>query len=91
MVDTAAVYLYNGTETGYTAGHWYFYNAGTSSWTDGGEYTGWETVETALAEYLQKNAQEIGVLSVVIGGTTYRFNGSSDVSITLPIYNGGVS
>ena len=32
------VYVYTGNETGYTAGHWYFYDAGTSTWADGGVY-----------------------------------------------------
>ena len=35
MTDTAAVYLYLGTETGYTFGHWYYYDA---TWKDGGGY-----------------------------------------------------
>lgn len=91
MVDTEAVYLYNGTETGYTSGHWYFYDTGTSSWTDGGEYTGWETVDTALENFLEENAQEMRTLTVVVGSTTYTYNGSANVSITLPVYNGGVS
>lgn len=29
------VYVYTGSETGYTAGHWYYWNG---SWTDGGVY-----------------------------------------------------
>lgn len=91
MTDTSSVYLYNGTETGYTAGHWYFYNTGTSSWTDGGQYTGWETVGTALENFLDENAQEMGTLTVVVGSTTYTYNGSANVLITLPTYNGGVS
>lgn len=36
MVDTTQVYLYTGSETGYTAGHWYYYSGG--SWVDGGKY-----------------------------------------------------
>lgn len=91
MIDEGSVYLYNGTETGYTAGHWYFYDTGTSVWTDGGEYTGWETVETALANYLDENAQEMGTLTISVGSSTYTFNGSASVSIVLPVYNGGVS
>lgn len=91
MTNKSSVYLYNGTETGYTAGHWYFWNTGTSAWTDGGQYTGWETVNTALETFLEENAQEIGVLTVTVGDTTYRYNGSSNIAITLPIYDGGVS
>ena len=91
MTDQELVYLYNGTETGYTAGHWYYYDTGTHSWTDGGQYSGWETVDTAVAEYLQANAQPMAKLTVVVGANTYEFNGSADVSITLPVYSGGVS
>ena len=36
MIDTAKVYVYTGDETGYTAGHWYYYNG--TAWTDGGVY-----------------------------------------------------
>lgn len=36
MIDTARVYVYTGDETGYTAGHWYYYNGTT--WADGGVY-----------------------------------------------------
>lgn len=36
MSDTTKIYLYTGSETGYTAGHWYYYDG--SAWVDGGEY-----------------------------------------------------
>lgn len=32
------VYVYMGSEVGYTAGDWYYYDAGTSAWVDGGVY-----------------------------------------------------
>lgn len=32
------VYVYTGSEVGYTAGHWYYYDTGTSAWVDGGVY-----------------------------------------------------
>lgn len=38
MVDTDKIYVYTGSETGYTSGNWYYYNTGTSSWTSGGVY-----------------------------------------------------
>lgn len=91
MVDTEAVYLYNGTETGYTAGHWYYYDTGASAWTDGGEYTGWETVDTAISNFINSMAQEIGALTITVGDTTYTYNGSAAVAVTLPVYDGGVS
>lgn len=36
MTDKTRVYVYTGTETGKTAGHWYYWNG--SAWTDGGVY-----------------------------------------------------
>lgn len=36
MTDKTRVYVYTGSETGYTAGHWYFWDG--SAWTDGGVY-----------------------------------------------------
>ena len=36
MTDTSRIYFYGGNETGYTTGHWYYFNG--TAWTDGGEY-----------------------------------------------------
>jgi hypothetical protein len=36
MTDQSRVYVYTGSETGYTSGHWYYHNG--SAWTDGGVY-----------------------------------------------------
>lgn len=36
MTDHEKLYLYEGSETGYTAGDWYYWNG--SAWTSGGEY-----------------------------------------------------
>ena len=36
MVNQSRVYVYTGSETGYTAGHWYYYNG--TAWIDGGVY-----------------------------------------------------
>ena len=36
MTDHTRVYVYTGSETGYTAGHWYYGDG--SAWTDGGIY-----------------------------------------------------
>ena len=44
MTDESAVYLYTGSETGYTAGNWYYYNG--SAWTSGGTYGGAVTSTT---------------------------------------------
>lgn len=36
MVDHDLTYIYSGSETGYTAGHWYYWDG--TAWTDGGQY-----------------------------------------------------
>lgn len=36
MTDTTKIYVYTGSETGYTNGHWYYHNG--TAWTDGGVY-----------------------------------------------------
>ena len=36
MTDQTRVYVYTGSEAGYTAGNWYYWNG--SAWTDGGTY-----------------------------------------------------
>ena len=36
MTDQGRVYVYTGSEPGYTSGHWYYYDG--SAWTDGGVY-----------------------------------------------------
>ena len=36
MTDTSKIYVYTGSETGYVAGNWYYYNG--SAWASGGVY-----------------------------------------------------
>ena len=36
MTDTAKIYVYTGSETGYTNGNWYYWNG--TAWTSGGVY-----------------------------------------------------
>ena len=44
MTDESAVYLYTGSESGYTAGNWYYYDG--TEWTSGGAYGGATTSTT---------------------------------------------
>ena len=50
MTDKTKIYVYTGSESGKTAGHWYYWNG--SAWTDGGVYqaTSIET-DTTLSVY----------------------------------------
>ena len=52
MTDTTKVYIYVGTETGYTKGDWYYYNPSTSTWVDGGIYNA-TAVDVATMEEIQ--------------------------------------
>lgn len=36
MTDTTRIYVYTGTETGYTKGNWYYYDG--ENWLSGGSY-----------------------------------------------------
>ena len=60
MTDHDKVYIYVGSETGYTAGHWYFWNG--SAWEDGGAYNsaGVNTDKTLLVEDAPADAKATG-------------------------------
>ena len=49
MTDPDKIYIYVGSEAGYTAGHWYYYDTDLAAWTDGGTYGG-STVNTDFYE-----------------------------------------
>ena len=79
MTDESAVYLYTGSETGYTAGNWYFWNG--SAWTSGGTYGGATTSTTfnqhgvpaddfAVGEALAEKADssDVTTLTTVVSG-----------------------
>ena len=58
MTDESAVYLYTGSETGYTAGNWYFWNG--SAWTSGGTYGGAVTDTTLSISGAAADAKTVG-------------------------------
>ena len=60
MTDTTKVYVYTGSETGYTNGDWYYYDG--SAWADGGVYNSTAfTTDTTLAISGQAaDAQAVG-------------------------------
>lgn len=47
MTDETKVYLYEGNESGYTAGNWYYYNG--SAWVSGGQYGEGVEIDTTLS------------------------------------------
>lgn len=60
MIDTTKVYVYTGDETGYTNGHWYYWNG--TAWTDGGVYnsTAVETDKTLSVADKAADAKAVG-------------------------------
>lgn len=60
MTDDTKIYIYTGSETGYTAGHWYYYNG--SSWEDGGVYNsaGINTDKTLSVEDKAADGKAVG-------------------------------
>jgi len=60
MTDDTKIYIYTGSETGYTAGHWYYYNG--SSWADGGVYNsaGINTDKTLSVEDKAADGKAVG-------------------------------
>ena len=88
MTDESAVYLYTGSETGYTAGNWYFWNG--TAWTSGGTYGGATTSTTfnqhgvpaddfAVGEALAEKADSADVTALEgdIGETNERLDEQS--------------
>lgn len=60
MTDHSKIYVYTGSESGYTAGHWYYWNG--SAWTDGGVYnsTALETDKTLTVPNMAADAEVVG-------------------------------
>jgi len=58
MTDESAVYLYTGSETGYTAGNWYYYDG--TAWTSGGTYGGAVTDTTLSVSGAPADAKAVG-------------------------------
>lgn len=60
MTDTTKVYVYVGSETGYTSGNWYYYDG--SAWTSGGVYnsTALETDDTLSVAGMAADSKAVG-------------------------------
>ena len=72
MTDETKVYVYTGSETGYTSGHWYYYDG--SDWADGGVYnsvavqTDTTLAISGMAADAKKTGDEISDLKSQISG-----------------------
>ncbi len=78
MINTAKNYVYTGTETGYTAGHWYWWNG--TAWTDGGVYQAEIPVEIKQTKQFGSDdipsADYAGISNVTrIDGTVISYDG----------------
>ena len=60
MIDENRVYVYTGSESGYTAGNWYYYDG--TAWTSGGVYngTGINTDTTLTQAGMAADAKAVG-------------------------------
>ena len=64
MTDHTRIYVYTGSETGYTAGHWYYWNG--TAWTDGGVYNS-IAVETDKTLSVADKAADAKVVGDILG------------------------
>lgn len=62
MTDTSRIYVYRGTETGYTAGDWYYYDTTSGTWESGGPFIsgGIETDTTLSVPGMAADAKAAG-------------------------------
>lgn len=62
MTDTGKVYVYTGSESGYTYGNWYYYDSAKKKWMSGGVYNSQalETDTTLTAPGFAADAKTVG-------------------------------
>ena len=60
MSDTTKIYVYVGTETGYTAGNWYYYDG--SVWKSGGKYNSGDWLSEELKQALLQLARKVAYI-----------------------------
>lgn len=58
MNDTSKLYLYIGSETGYTSGDWYYYNG--TSWVSGGQYGDMQLDTSLTTSGMAADAKSVG-------------------------------
>lgn len=65
MTNHGYVYIYNGSETGYTAGYWYYWNG--SAWTAGGAYQSAPVDPTLSVAGAAADAKACGDIKSAVG------------------------
>ena len=104
MTDTDKIYVYVGSEAGWNNGHWYYYDAGTSAWVDGGVYnsTAFVTDTTLTEAGKAADAKAVGdalALKADLAGATFTgnvvvnadFSTTGDISADDVTANGNLS
>ena len=87
MTDETKVYVYTGSETGYTSGHWYYYDG--SDWADGGVYnsvavqTDTTLAISGMAADAKKTGDEINDLKSQINQMSQSTGMSNDFKVAL--------
>lgn len=91
MTNTDLTYIYSGSETGYTAGHWYYWDG--TAWTDGGQYASGmildEISEGILESYVTEGSYtSTGVTTERISDTELKVYGTCTANRRFNVYNG---
>lgn len=106
MTDTSKIYVYTGSESGYTSGNWYYWNG--SAWTSGGVYNAVAVstdktlsvedqaadakyVGDALATTNSKSIQLVDALKDILNNMMYLFSGVSFYNDDLDISGTGTA
>lgn len=86
MTDNTKIYVYVGSETGYTTGNWYYYDG--DSWESGGAYnsTAVNTDTTLTQEDMAADAKKVGDELSDLKSALSRIEGFD--TITLSLING---
>ena len=73
MTDHSKIYVYTGSQSGYTSGHWYYWNG--SAWTDGGVYNSVavNTDKTLSIQDMAADAAAVGSLKDALNEITDEF------------------
>lgn len=86
MTDSNKLYIYVGSELGYTSGDWYYYNENTQLWTSGGAYGGYPVDGTLSTT--STNAVENKVIATAVNNLNNRINNLADMSYLYNAFHG---
>lgn len=90
MVEQNRVYVYTGSETGYTAGHWYYYDG--TAWTSGGVYNGTAIntdttlTQSGMAADAKKTGDEISQIKEDLTSVSSRFEPLEPIIVNMYDY-----